>query len=118
MRWSAIIKLKKFISFTKDKPVIARQFIKENIPIGEKFTFYVDILKETLGDKISLLTIEDIFSLLIISEDGFLDPLETFKNNSEKIFFSVDKINNAYSGVLKCIKDFSDYIRAMSMGKK
>lgn len=110
-----IANARKFNKFIKEAPTLGVQMLDQGLLIGEEFNLYIPYIEEhliTIKDVKALAT--NLYSVIILSSDGFANPLLCYKNNINKLSLSPETINNIEVAYNNFAAEYESYKRGTS----
>lgn len=108
-----IDKLKKYNTFVKGKVTCGYSLMEQGALIGEKFEMYLPYITEyiTIDDADSIA--ETLYTTLLLSNDGYVNPLLIFKKYIDKIpVVDETMVSKIESAIEKVASNFDTYLKA------
>ena len=108
-----IDKLKKYNTFVKGKVTCGYSLMEQGALIGEKFEMYLPYITEyiTIDDADSIA--ETLYTTLLLSNDGYVNPLLIFKKYIDKIpVVDETMVSKIESAIEKVASNFDTYVKA------
>ena len=110
---------KLFCVSRKDDPLpIGIQMVDSGIAIGESFNYYLNYtFTEFTGLNYPFIAL-NLLSVILLSDEGYKNPVETFRTYSDRIFDQVTTITKVDSYLLQLIGHFERYKTHLTQEEK
>lgn len=105
-----ITKLKNIKSFINYDKAVGFTLVNNNTVLGSNFTKYVTYAVKHFEHLTNEDIAKEVFVLLTMSDEGFEQPLITFRNYSQNLFSDLDKITKIDILLNKLIMQFDKFI--------
>lgn len=100
-------RLKEFYKDEELKNCIGFQLITQGVVVGSTFITYVDKVRSYLEMLPNNTLVNELFILLVMSRDGFLNPMTTYQTYSGKIFDDIAKITTINTALIAKFSKFN-----------
>ena len=105
-----IDKLKAFKSFMDSVPSLGVHMVQDGILVGLPLSVYMRYLDDTLVNKTPTELALHIFSLLLITDEGYINPVLAYRSHSNMFFTEIDSITSVDVQIQKLSQSFDTYL--------
>lgn len=123
---------KQFFNYQKDKILLSRKLIDDDVPIGLLFCQYMKIIKEDLigilknktsnylpsdanGKNCEVIFALNLLSLLYLAEDSFENPILFYRNISHELIANINQITRIDTLIIQYVSAYEEYKKNMKL---
>ena len=117
LKYKIIDNARKFESFLNGKVSCGIQLMNQGLLLGEEFSTYVPYIEGYLQEMDERGIAETIYSVIILSSDGYVNPILTFKKNIELIPINPDRQYKIEQEFANFASEFESYRRGTTRYK-
>ena len=108
-----IANMQLFIKFMNNVETLGSHLLEAGSSVSVNFESHIPFILTHLKEATIEHAIKDIYSILLITRDGSINPLECFRKYSNQLYTNLNTIKDIDNGILRLSSDFNTYKQAL-----